>query len=292
MGSIERNPRLPAIDYDRVMSLVRDETFEWDERDVMLYALGVGMADDPLDEKELPFVYERELKVFPTFAAVVACLGGPQEDIGTDPRYILHGEHSMTLFQPLPVRGKLHARGRITGAWDNGVGKGAVFSQEKLLFLEGESRPTACIVTTNFARADGGFGGPPSSRPKPHRVPDRAPDKVVEISTQQKQALLYRLSGDLNPLHAEPAAARAAGFPRPILHGLCTYALCCRAVLAEYCDNDPARIREHQVRFSAPVFPGETLSVDLWRDGNTVSFEASVKSRGVVVIRHGRTIVS
>jgi acyl dehydratase len=142
-------------------------------------------------------------------------------------------------------------------------------------------------VGSTFARGDGGFGGPSDGAPEPHKTPERAPDMSVDIPTRPDQALIYRLSGDRNPLHSDPDIASAAGFPRPILHGLCTYGITCRAVLQTYADYDPAAIKHHAARFSSPVFPGETVSVDLWRDGDEVSFEARVKDRGVTVIRNG-----
>lgn len=285
----ERNPNLPDIDYNRIMSLTSATTHEWTEKDSMLYALGIGLGSDPLNHRELAFVYEENLKVFPTFPVAVGFHGGPLEDIGIDYRYVLHGEHTITLHRSFPPKGKATATGSIVGAWDKGPGKGAVFAQEKVLTLDGDTQPLATIRTTSFARAEGGFGGPQDGQPTPHAPPTRAPDKTVNIPTTPGQALVYRLSGDLNPLHADPETAVAAGFEQPILHGLCTFAICCRAVLAEYCNNDPSKIIHHQVRFSAPVYPGEMLTIKLWKDGDIVSFEAHVKTRNVTTIRNGRT---
>ncbi len=276
------------LDHAAIMALrTRDET-SWTERDVMLYALGVGMGADPMDQRELPFVIERGLKALPTFPIVPSFAGGPLLRIGIDPRYQLHGEEAVTLHRPIPVRGRGVVKGRMLGAWDKGVGKGAVFTQEKTLYLTGDPEPLATMVTTAFGRAEGGFAGPASGQPAPHPMPDRAPDRSIDVATAPSQALLYRHSGDLNPLHVDPEAARAAGFPRPILHGLCTYAITARAVLAACCDHAPDRMLHHQARFSAPVFPGETITVDLWVDGDDVSFQARVKARdGIVVVRNG-----
>jgi acyl dehydratase len=149
----------------------------------------------------------------------------------------------------------------------------------------------ATLTGSTFARGDGGFGGPSEGAPEPHQVPDRKPDLSVPFETRPDQALLYRLNGDRNPLHSDPDVAKRAGFPRPILHGLCTYGITCRAVLQEICDYDPSRILSHQVRFSAPVFPGDVITVDLWRDGDVVSFEARVLDRGATVIRNGKTVL-
>jgi acyl dehydratase len=144
------------------------------------------------------------------------------------------------------------------------------------------------LVGTAFARGDGGFGGPKEGAPEPHAVPDRAPDLVHEAATRPDQAFLYALSGDRNPLHRDPNVARMAGFPRPILHGLCTYGIACRSVLSAVCDYDPARITGFDVRFSAPVFPGETIVTEMWVDGAIVSFRSKVKERDVVCLNNGK----
>ena len=145
------------------------------------------------------------------------------------------------------------------------------------------------ILSSTFARGDGGFGGPTEGQPEPHQVPTRSPDMTVDITTRPDQALLYRLSGDRNPLHSDPEFATRAGFKVPILHGMCTYGITCRGVLQTYADYDSTAFRRHAVRFSSPVFPGETITMDLWKDGNIISFEARVKARNVTVVKNGRT---
>tara|TARA_R110002124_G_scaffold102957_2_gene251424 strand:+ start:24035 stop:24949 length:915 start_codon:yes stop_codon:yes gene_type:complete len=290
--AIIRDPTLPRINRAATLALTRSGVHQWNKKDCMIYALGIGMSRDPTDEAELRFAYEEKLLAFPTFPAAIGFHGGPLEDIGIDYRYVLHGEHSVTLHRTIPVTGKASWHSRILGAWDKGPQTGAVFSQEKTLTLVGETEPLATIVTTSFGRAEGGFGGPSLGQPRPHMIPDREPDANMEIPTDSRQALFYRLSGDLNPLHADPETAKAAGFPRPILHGLCSFAICCRAVMQTYCNQDPTRISHHQLRFAAPVFPGETLNISMWRDENIISFEASVEERGVTVIRNGMTILA
>jgi acyl dehydratase len=176
------------------------------------------------------------------------------------------------------------------GVYDKGQ-KGAIIDTETVLKDAADGAPIVTLTSSIFARGDGGFGGPSEGAPEPHSPPDRAPDLRVELGTRPDQALLYRLSGDRNPLHADPVIAKMAGFPRPILHGLCTYGLTCRAVLQTFAGFRPERIKSHEARFSSPVFPGETLVVDLWRDGEVVSFEAKVPSRNVTVIKNGKTVL-
>lgn len=281
-----------AIRYDHVMGLTaRDQAFAYGDRETMLYALGIGLGADPMDRGELSFVYENGLRTVPTMATVMAWGAGRVGDTGINYAMVVHGEQRLTVHRPLPGAAEILADSRFLECLDKGPGKGAVLVQETVIREKGSDAPLCTLVSSIFARADGGFGGPSEGGPAVHAVPDRAPDLEIDIPTRPDQALLYRLSGDRNPLHSDPDFARAVGFPRPILHGLCTYGLTCRAVMKAYCDNDPTRILAHDVRFSAPVFPGETVSVQLWRDGDTVSFEARVKAREAVVIRNGRSVI-
>ena len=280
-------------------------TFTYGDKDVMLYALGIGLGADPMGEKELAFVYERDLKVAPTAATVLASAGGGRAAAGRSSAplppghraseinflMMVHGEQKVELHKPLPVFGTFTAEGRTIGAWDKGEGKGAVVVSETT-WTDEKGEKAVTLTGSMFARGDGGFGGPTEGAPEPHTAPTRAPDLSVDITTRPDQALLYRLNGDRNPLHSDPEFARRAGFDRPILHGLCTYGITCRAVLTGITDFDPAPILSHQVRFSAPVFPGDTITVDLWRDGKVISFEARVKARNVTVIKNGKTVLA
>jgi len=271
------------MSHDEVMATCMSGSYRWTARDAQIYALGIGLPGFLDDSRELAYVYERpQLHSFPTFPVAVGFAHSALDRIGIDMSRILHGEQALTLHGSFPPDGKATGESRIVGAWDKGPGKGAVFAQETVLTLAGETSPVATVRTTTFARGDGGYGGPREGQPPAHWIPERAPDRSIEIPTSPSQALLYRLSGDAHPLHADQAVAHEAGFSRPVLHGLCTYAICCRAVLAAY----------HAARFSAPVFPGDTISVDLWRDGATISFEARVKARDAVVIRNGRTLLT
>ncbi|HEX2559010.1 MaoC/PaaZ C-terminal domain-containing protein [Phenylobacterium sp.] len=277
-------------------------TFTYRDKDVMLYALGIGLGADPMDEKELAFVYEKNLKVVPTAATVLAAgaraiegAAAPKLPEGHRPSQInylmmVHGEQKVELHRPLPTTGTFTVEGRTVGAWDKGEGKGAVVVNETT-WTNDKGEKVATLTGSMFARGDGGFGGPTEGQPEPHQVPSRSPDLSVDISTRPDQALLYRLNGDRNPLHSDPESARRSGFPRPILHGLCTYGITCRAVLQAITDFDPEQIYSHQARFSAPVFPGDVITVDLWRDGKNISFEARVKDRNATVIKNGLTVL-
>ncbi len=284
------------IDYDETMKLENiGQPFAWTDREAMLYALGIGMGADPLNERELAFVNEgtlepRPLKVVPTFASVAAW-GESPGSMDINWLMVVDGERDITFHQPLPAAANITADSRVVGVFDKGKDKGAVILRDTVL-RDAQGGKLATLRASRFARGDGGFGGPSEGQPKPHEVPVRAPDRSVDIPTRPDQALLYRLCGDRNPLHSDPAFARRAGFPRPILHGMCTYGLTCRAVLQTYADYDPAAFRRHAARFSAPVFPGETVTVDLWRDGDVISFEARVRERDATVIRNGKTVLA
>ncbi len=280
------------IAYPAILDLkTQDQPFEWKDRETMLYALGVGLGADPMNEKELPFVYENGLKAVPTLATVVAWGAGPGlGQLGINFLMVVHGEQAVELHKPMPTEARVTADSRVAAVYDKGP-KGAVLVTETVLKEEGTGEKIATLTASIFARGDGGFGGPAEGQPEPHPIPERAPDLSLDFETRPDQALLYRLSGDRNPLHSDPNIAKMAGFPRPILHGLCTYGITCRAVLQGFADYAPERIKSHAARFSSPVFPGETITVDLWRDGDVVSFEAKVKARGVTVIKNGKSVL-
>ena len=276
-------------------------TFSYGDKDVMLYALGVGLGQDPMNETELAFVYEKDLKVVPTAATVLSSgargTAGPAPDMPAGHRpsqinflMVVHGEQKVELHKPLPAQGTFTASSRTVGAYDKGAGKGAVILNETV-WTDDKGEKVATLTGSTFARGDGGFGGPSEGAPEPHTVPSRAPDMSVDFTTREDQALLYRLNGDRNPLHSDPSIAKRAGFDRPILHGLCTYGITCRAVLQAITGFEPDQILSHQARFSAPVFPGDTITVDLWTDGKAISFEARVKARSVTVIKNGLTML-
>ena len=229
------------------------------------------------------------LKVVPTFASVAAWGSGPG-DMKINRLMVVDGERDITFHKPLPTAANITADSTVLDAFDKGKDKGAVIRHQTVL-KDANGEKLATLVASRFARGDGGFGGPSEGQPEPHKVPSRAPDSSVDITTRPDQALVYRLCGDRNPLHSDPEFAKKAGFPQPILHGMCTYGITCRGVLQTYADYDPSAFRQHVARFSSPVYPGETVTMDMWKDGNVISFEAKVKSRGVTVIKNGKTVL-
>ncbi len=233
--------------------------FSYEERDTMLYALGIGA-------KELEFTFERGLKAIPTFAVIPAfpALMGLSAAVEINPVMILHGEQGFRIQKTIPVSGTLTTSGKVTGVYDKG--KGALVTIETTT-KDGSGDVVFTNTSGIFIRGAGGFGGERGPEAG-NQAPDRAPDKSVEMQTLDIQAAIYRLSGDRNPLHIDPAFAKMAGFDRPILHGLCTFGHVGRAVLAEYCGNDPERFVSMSVRFSGVVYPGETITTDMWDEGN------------------------
>lgn len=283
-----------ALNYEKLMRLKRDgDRFSYTDRETMLYAIGIGMGADPLNRDELPFVFEQPaLKTVPSMATVLTRIP-LLKDCGFDYSRVVHGEQRLTLHRPLPPEGELVAGARVTQAYDKGAGKGAVIYTETAARSAADGQAMFTLQSVTFARGDGGFGGPAGSGPAPHTLPDRKPDATVTLATRKDQALLYRLNGDRNPLHADPELARRVGFQAPILHGLCTYGIACRAVLQAVVDYDQTRIAGFDVRFSAPVYPGDAIATDLWVDGRTVSFRCRVAARGnAVVINNGRCMLA
>lgn len=267
----------------------------YDFRDTILYALGVGLGADPMDEAQLPFVFEEPaLKALPTMAVVLAYPGFWLRDPGTGVDWVkvLHGEQGLTLHTPLPSAATVIATTKVTSVLDKGADKGALIYTSRTITDTATGQDLATVTATAFARGDGGFGGPADPAPAPHTLPDREPDDVCDLPTLPQAALIYRLSGDLNPLHASPAVAKAAGFERPILHGLCTYGVAGHAILKTHCGYDPANLKSMGLRFSAPVYPGETIRTEMWRDGSVISFRATALERGIAVLNNGRAEVA
>ena len=259
-------------------------------RDSILYALGLGFGADPMDRRQLDFVYEEGLKALPTMAVVLAYPGFwlKDPDTGVDWKKVLHGEQGLKVHEPLPASGTVVGTTRIDALIDKGAGKGALVYSTREIRDKASGKLLAEVASCGFLRGDGGFGGPTAATPKPHPIPERNPDLATDIRTLPQAALIYRLSGDFNPLHADPEVARAAGFERPILHGLCTYGVAGHALLKLVCDYDPARLKRMDVRFSAPVYPGETIRTEVWRETNErFAFRCVVPERKMVVLNNG-----
>lgn len=257
-------------------------------RDAAFYALSVGLGQDPLDTRQLRFVeFTKDLPALPFQAVVLAPHGFWMGDArtGIDAVRAVHGEQAMRFHAPLPVEGEVVGRSRITQVIDKGEGKGALLYMEKELRDAASGQLLATLDSTLFLRGNGGFGGPTGPVKPQHTLPETAPDFTVDLPTRPEQALYYRMNGDLNPLHADPAVATRAGYPQPILHGLCTLGVCGHAILRTLCDYDATRMSSLALRFSAPVLPGDTVRVEIWRDG---SFRARVVARDVLVITNGK----
>ena len=260
-------------------------TGSWNPDQVILYHLGIGAGmNKPTDRKELEYTYERYLKVLPSFAVipVFGALGGMNNIPGIEINLamVLHGEQEIVLHRPLPTAASIENHARVAGLYDKG--------KAALIVLEVDTRekggePLFTNRFTIFARGEGGFGGDPGPKAQ-HEVPSRAPDAVTESPTMPHQALIYRLSGDKNPLHCDPEFAQLAGFDRPILHGLCSFGIVCKAVVDTLLDGAVDKVAAYGARFSGVVFPGETIVTSMWREGNKIVISAKTKERDTQVI--------
>ncbi|ALJ11747.1 MaoC/PaaZ C-terminal domain-containing protein [Sphingopyxis macrogoltabida] len=272
-----------AIDPDYLLSMPPIVTRQvLTPRDTILYALGVGAT-------ELDFLFEERLKALPTMAVTLGYPGFIWRDpaLGANWQKILHGEQSTILHAPLPVEGEVVGSTVIEALYDKGADKGALAMVTREIH-DGAGTHLATSRSMTFLRGDGGFGGSAEGAPVPHTIPDRAPDDAVTLTTATNLAQIYRLSGDLNPLHIDPDVARAGGFEAPILHGLATYGVIGRALLAARCGNDPARLKRIDGRFSAPVYPGETIETSIWdEEGGKLAFRARVVERDKIVFTNG-----
>ena len=251
----------------------------WTSKDCLLYSLGVGAGID-----ELNFTTEKNQEVLPTFAVIIGGGGVPFNKIGSfNPAMLVHGEQAIEVFRPIPAEGTLRSTGRVAAIWDKGEGKAAIVVMESESVNAETNEPLFKTTMSAFLRGEGGFGGERGPSAPKTNAPDRAPDHVVTYETRPDQALIYRLSGDRNPLHSDPEFAKLAGFDRPILHGLCTYGFTGRALLHTICDGQIDRFKSMSVRFSKPVMPGDTLTVSMWVDGNEAAFQTRTQNDEVVI---------
>jgi acyl dehydratase len=279
------------FDYDKIMNRQFEDVEQtYSVRDSIIYALGLGFGHDPLDESQLPFLFEEaDFNAVPTFSVVLAGPGfwAREPDTGIVWQKVLHGEQKITIHKTLPPAATVIGKTRVTKILDKGADKGALIYTDRELYDKADGDHLATLTSTTFARGNGGFGGASGPQPEPHAIPDRKPDAVCDLPSQASAALLYRLSGDLNPLHIDPSVAKGAGFKAPILHGLCSLGMAGHAVLRTYCDYDVSKFKSLKLRFSSPVYPGETIRTEMWKDGNEVSFRARVVERDQVVLNNG-----
>lgn len=288
-----------AIDYDTIKNWHFPDVEQfYTEKDAILYALGVGLGNEPTNPQQLKFLYENDanFQVLPTMAIVLAGPGfwAQNPASGITWKTILHGEQGLTLHKPLPRAGTVIGKTRVTEVLDKGERRGALIFTERGLWDKANGDHLATLSGTSFARSDGGFGGPSGPQPQPHPIPEREPDAIIDVPTNVGAALLYRLSGDYNPLHADPEVANTANFERPILHGLGTLGIATHALLKQHCEAEGHRLASLHVRFSSPVLPGQTIRVESWQDGlddegnQLISFRARLTETDAVVLNNGR----
>jgi len=281
------------IDIDKVVGAeLAGDVYDWDADRVILYHLGLGAGVPATSERELSYTYEPKLVVLPTFG-VLPVFGMLMGLLGLDglsfnPMMLLHGEQDLVVHRPLPVAAKVDNSGRVVAVHDK--------KKAAVVVVETETRlDTGELLCTNrfgaFIRGEGGFGGDPGPAPE-NEAPQGPPDIEVESPTLEQQALLYRLSGDKNPLHADPQMAQLGGFDHPILHGLCSYGIVCKAVVDAALDGDVSKVGRYQARFAAPVFPGETIVTSIWNCGERLVVSARTKERGSEVLKNAAVTVA
>jgi acyl dehydratase len=278
------------IDYDKIKNWQFPEIEQtYTAKDSILYALGVGYGHDPMDEAQLRFVYEKNLRAAPTMPVVMAHPGFWMRNpaTGIDWVKIVHGEQALRIHRSIPVSATVIGRMRVKAIVDKGKDKGALVFQERSIIDKASGAVLATLEHVTFCRGDGGIGKSDPAPPAPAAVPEGAPDAFCDLPTLPQAALIYRLCADPNPLHAEPAVAWADGFSRPILHGLCTFGVAGHAILRTCCKYEPERLSGLSVRFSAPVYPGETIRTEMWRRGDTIVFRSRALERDVVVLNNG-----
>lgn len=271
-------------------TVIDRQTHSYGIKDTLLYALAVGVGADAVDPKQLRYVYEEaDLQTLPTLALVVAYPGFWMRDpkYGFNWQQVLHAEEAIEFHQPLPPAGTVNGVTVIEDVVDRGADKGCFVYLKKELRSEDNKTLYATVSSNTLARADGGFGGNSQPKPAMPAPPDRPADVVCDLPTPFNAALIYRLCGDMNPLHADPQVATGAGFERPILHGRCTLGVAMHALLRSCCDYDATRMQTLNVRFSSPFLPGETLRTEIWHEHGTAHFRSSSLERGVVVLNNG-----
>ena len=276
-----------TINYDEIMNLTSENVeISYSDKDSILYSLGIGLGNDPMNLNELKYVYENSQSVLPSMATNFQYHSPLLLKTNINFIMVVHGEQRLSITNALPVSGDFIANAKVIGCYDKGPARGAIIEVETSVKNKKNNEEICKLVSTTFARGDGGFGGPDSPK-KEIFIPDGEPDYVSEVSTKPDQALIFRLSGDYNPLHSDPNFAKAAGFEKPILHGMCTYGIACRSLVNEICENDASKLKRFDCRFSSPVYPGETIITEMWKKDKMIYFNSKVKERDKLVLKNG-----
>ena len=276
-----------TINYDEIMNMTSENVeISYSDKDSILYSLGIGLGNDPMNLNELKYVYENSQSVLPSMATNFQYHSPLLLKTNINFIMVVHGEQRLSITNALPVSGDFIANAKVIGCYDKGPARGAIIEVETTVKNKKNNEEICKLVSTTFARGDGGFGGPDSPK-KEIFIPDGEPDYVSEISTKPNQALIFRLSGDYNPLHSDPNFAKAAGFEKPILHGMCTYGIACRSLVNEICENDASKLKRFDCRFSSPVYPGETIITEMWKKDKMIYFNSKVKERDKLVLKNG-----
>lgn len=280
-----------TINYDEIMNLTSENVeISYSDKDSILYSLGIGLGNDPMNLNELKYVYENSQSVLPSMATNFQYHSPLLLKTNINFIMVVHGEQRLSITNALPVSGDFIANAKVIGCYDKGPARGAIIEVETTVKNKKNNEEICKLVSTTFARGDGGFGGPDSPK-KEIFIPDVEPDYVSEISTKPDQALIFRLSGDYNPLHSDPNFAKAAGFEKPILHGMCTYGIACRSLVNEICENDASKLKRFDCRFSSPVYPGETIITEMWKKDKMIYFNSKVKERDKLVLKNGVSVI-
>ena len=284
-----------SFDYDTLLNWPFDEVeHAYTKKDTMLYALGIGFGSEQTDQGQLKYVYEKDLQTFPTMAVVLGHPGNwmTHPKAGINMVKVLHGEQHLEIHKNLPAEGTIIGHTKVLDVIDKGTDRGALISVQRTIYEKSTGDLLNTQIAIIFARGNGGFGGPTGkSMPSPQQMPERAPDCHEDLLIGNHAALLYRLNGDYNPLHSDPEIARKAGFDRPILHGLATYGVAARAVVISLENGAASQLTRFNARFSAPVFPGETLRTEIWHEEDMMIFRARVLERNITVLNNGSAYV-
>jgi acyl dehydratase len=277
-----------ALNYEAIMAYrPGDIRADYGARDCILYALGIGLGMDPMDEGQLRFVYEKNLKAFPTLASTLGWMGRLTDPkFGVDERLVVLADQRVVLHRPLAPEAALISRPYVKEVIDKGEGNAAIIQSTRDLTTE-DGTLVATVESSALARKHGGFGGKVTVSPPPPAIPSREPDRLCDLPTPPNLAQIFRLTGDTNPLHIDPERAKVAGFSRPILHGMASFGVAAHAIVRTLAGYDPARLASIEARFARPIFPGETVRTEMWENGSAIAFRCRTVERGEIAIDNG-----